>query len=109
MTYAYNCTVSDATGFPPFYLMFGRHPRLPVDIQFGLEVEGPSRVSHAGYVEALKFRLSEAFQLASKYSQSSQGRQAKGYDRKVKGVAVAEGDRVLLRNVACRKHKLANR
>jgi transposase InsO family protein len=110
MTYAYNCTVSDATGFSPFYLMFGRHPRLPVDIQFGLEVDGsPEISSRAGYVEALKSRLSEAFQLASKHSQSSQGRQAKNYDRKVKGAAVAEGDRVLLRNVARGKHKLSNR
>jgi len=111
MTYAYNCTVNDATGFSPFYLMFGRHPRLPVDVQFGLDVgdSADSKVSHAGYVDALKSRLSEAFRLASKHSQDSQGRQAECYDRKARGTTVAVGDRVLLRNVTRGKQKLGNR
>ena len=30
-TIAYNCTKSQVTGFNPYYLMFGREPRIPVD------------------------------------------------------------------------------
>ena len=33
LTYAYNVTPHATTGFNPFYIMFSRVPRLPVDIR----------------------------------------------------------------------------
>ena len=36
LVHAYNCSHLNAKGFSPFYLMFGRHPMLPIDVQFGV-------------------------------------------------------------------------
>ena len=36
LVYTYNCTWNSATGFSPYYLMFGRQPCLLVDVTLGL-------------------------------------------------------------------------
>ncbi len=60
LVHAYNCTRSEVTGFTPYELMFGRQPRLPVDLVFGLPVEKPVHESHYKYVQNLKNRLEES-------------------------------------------------
>ena len=50
LMHAYNCTRCDSTGFSPYYLMFGRVPRLPIDIEYGvtqLELIDKSRQNYA--------------------------------------------------------------
>ena len=107
MVHAYNCTRHESTGVSPFFLMFGRNPRLPIDLAFGLQKN--SKMPTTQYVKDLRDRLAHAYQLAAEASKNSQATQKENYDLRVRGAAIQKGDRVLVKIVAFEgKHKLAN-
>ena len=61
---AYNSTVSNAAGFSPYFLMYGHHPQLPIDIEFGVTQIDISRPTHENYVKKIKARLKWAYKVA---------------------------------------------
>jgi hypothetical protein len=61
---AYNCTIHKTTEFAPFLLVFGRTPRLPVDIVFGSVIENPEVVDYDQFVQSLRRDLKEAMNTA---------------------------------------------
>ncbi|KAK7881930.1 hypothetical protein WMY93_028104 [Mugilogobius chulae] len=110
MVHAYNCTRNEVTGFTPYELMFGRSPRLPVDIAFGLPAREPASKSHSQYVQNLRSRLEESYQLAFKMAEKNAERNKQQFDQRVTPSSLEEGDRVLVRNVRLRgKHKLEDK
>ena len=111
MTHAYNCTKHASTTYSPYYLMFGRHPRLPIDIEFGLDKPNCSdNSSKSRYIQKLRRRLNYAFQKASKYSDQQAGKYKHSYDKSVKGPQLHEHDLVLVKIVAHKgRHKLQDR
>ena len=113
LVHAYNASRHDSTGQAPFFLMFGRHPRLPVDVAMGVVPQTTqSDVRNKGpkYIVQLRERLEEAYKLASKASTKSAQRYKAKYDQKIRGSGLSVGDRVLVKKVAFQgKHKLANR
>lgn len=97
VVHAYNCTRSEATGFAPYYLLYGRNPRLPVDIMFGLTPSDQS-TSHSDYANKWRKRMQEAYRLASQTAQKEQRRAKRQYDQKMYGAELQPGCRVLVRN-----------
>ncbi|CAI5656751.1 unnamed protein product [Oreochromis niloticus] len=109
LVHAYNCTKNDVTGYSPYVLMFGRQPRLPIDLVFGLPVNAQKK-SHSQYVSDLKHKLEESFKIATSNTQKNAERNKTRFDKQVVDSTLNVGDRVLVRNVKLRgKHKLANR
>ena len=111
MTHAYNCTKNASTGYSPYYLMFGRQPRLPIDVKFGLFRNlSTSTFSKSKYVDRLKKRLDFAFKKAQLAQEKESKRQKQRYDRKAKHILLQEKDLVLVRVVAHKgRHKIQNR
>ena len=109
LTHAYNVTEHESTGFSPFYLMFGRHPRLAIDSYLGLQKSTDTRRSRPHYVDRLKERLNAAYKTANDEAKLAARKQMNYYDRKVRLVRLQPGDRVLVRNVGLKgKQKLAD-
>lgn len=110
LTFMYNCTVHETTGYPPFYLMYGRVPRLPVDVLFKNILKDPEISSYDHYVVSLAKDLQEAMAIAQEHINKEQNRQAEFYNRRAKGKLIAVGDRVLVSNKRERgKRKTADR
>lgn len=107
IVHAYNCTRHESTGVSPYFLMFGRNPRLPIDLAFGLHKD--QRLPATQYVKDLRERLARAYELAADASKQSQANQKEYYDLRCRGASIQKGDRVLVKIVAHEgTHKLAD-
>ena len=110
LVHAYNSTKHDSTNFSPFYLMFGRQPRLPVDIMLGTPSPEESSANTTIYSRDLRKRLDFAYKLASEQTKKAADKYKKYYDISTRGAVLEVGDRVLVKAVSFKgKHKLANK
>ena len=111
MTYAYNCTKHASTTYSPYYLMFGRHPILPINVEFGLPKPNcGDNSSKSRYIQKLRRRLNCAYQKASKYSDQQAQKYKSSYDKSKKGPQLQVNDVVLVKIVAHKsRHKIQDK
>lgn len=110
LTFMYNSTVHETTGYAPFFLMFGRTPRLPVDVLFRTVLNDSAVVSYDKYVVSLTKDLKDAMLIAQAHVTKEQHRHTELYNKRAKGPAIDIGDRVLVANKRERgKRKVADR
>jgi len=103
LVHAYNSTKHSSTG------MFGRQPRLPIDVSLGLGQRSEQQ-PYSSYVEGLRDRMRHAYEVASKGMEERSSANKRLYDLHVQEGSLQPGDRVLVRNLSTRaKEKLKDR
>ena len=93
---AYNATCSTVTGYSPYYLLFGRGSRIPVDYLFPTLHDSPHQTKMEVSVAAMQKRLKEVFTVARCLTSEEVTRQCCYYDRKAGAVALQPGDVVMV-------------
>ena len=93
---AYNATRSAVTGYSPYYLLFGRRSRIPVDYLFPTLHDSPHQTKMEVSVAATQKRLKEAFAVARCLTSEEAAKQHRYYDRKAGAVALQPGDIVMV-------------
>ena len=96
MLSAYNGTHSAVTGYSPYFLLFGRKSRMPVDYLFPTICNPPHQTKMEVSIAAMQKRLKEAFAVARHLTSQEVAKQRHYYNRKAGAVALQPGDVVMV-------------
>ena len=108
-THAYNCTVSPVTGFSPYFLMFGRNPKLPLDIDLGIPAIEQEPLTQQNYAQKLYSKLQWAYQKAQENNKKESEHHKKYYDWRMRCMKLEPDDLVMVRVKALTgNHKIAD-
>ena len=92
----YNATCSTVTGYSPYYLLFGRRSRIPVDYLFPTLHDLPDQTKMEVSVAAMQKRLKEAFAVNRHLTSEEAAKQCHYYDCKAGAVTLQPGDVVMV-------------
>ena len=96
MLSTYNGTRSVVTGYSPYFLLFGRKARMPVDYLFPTLRNSPHQTKMEVSVAAMQKRLKEAFAVARHLTSQEAAKQQCYYDCKAGAVALQPGDVIMV-------------
>ena len=92
LLFAYRSSIHESTMESPFFLVYGRDPRLPVDI--ALDKEYDTYLDTNDYRADVVSRLEAAISLAQDIVQLAQQKQKQYFDQKAKDCTFDVGERV---------------
>lgn len=96
---AYNYKRNDTTGYSCYELLFGRQPRLPIDLVLRTYPDKGNHQTYSEYVKGLRQYLQESYSLAARRSQKMGDKNKARFDKNMRAAKIFEGDRVLVRNM----------
>ena len=91
--------------------MFARHPRLPVDVAFGIHRAGNGvTFSKSKYVDRFQRHLAHAYKTAKTFTDKESSRQKDLFDKRSKDLRLEPGDLCQVKKTAWKaRHKIQNR
>ena len=104
LVHAYNCTQNSAMGSSPYYLMFGRQPRLPVDVALGLAPHTITEPNTTKFIQKLKECTKWAHEKAEAFQAKEVQRHKHNYDKRSRAAALEVGDMVSVHVTAFKGH-----
>ena len=102
--FAYRCSMQSSTMESPFFLLYGRDPRLPTETALTAPIPR-AEVDLATYKEQVVQGLTEAWGLAQSHVRRAQDRQKKVHDQHAVAPSFQVGDRVFLYEPAAKSSK----
>ena len=96
LLFAYKATCSTVTEYSPYYLLFGRRSRIPVDYLFPILRDSFNQTKMEVSVVAMQKRLKEAFAVARCLTSEEAAKQCHYYDCKAGAVVLQPGDIVMV-------------
>ena len=110
LVHSYNCSRHHTTGFSPFFVLFGRHPRLAADVVLNLHAPGSTEASSCGFVQDLAKRLERTYKIAQDAIKKAGAKSKRLYDVKVRGSVPEVGDIVMVKLTGLiGPHKIADK
>ena len=108
VVHAYNSTPHSSTGYSPFYLMFGRECRLPIDLMLGTRTDISSGEADDNWITIQHERLADAYKLAKDQLLKEADRRKQIYDSKTKPHLLDPGTLVFLRKRVAGRCKIGD-
>ncbi len=107
LAFAVNSTKSKTTQYSPFFLLYGREPKLPIDgvFQEAQECQDLKRKSHDQFAKDWETSMKEAHSIARENIEKLSGYNKRYYDERAKAVEINVEDLVLVQNMRDREGK----